>query len=134
MITGRCLCGFVVYTYSGIVGLAGYCHCQDCRRRSGSAFGISVRLDRESFRIARGRVKDFTKQADSGTELTRHFCPECGSPIFTSSTRHPLHVYVQAGTLDDPSVVKPIQQSWTSSAVAWSKIDPALATFAKGRA
>ncbi len=134
MITGRCLCGCVAYTYDGVVGLAGYCHCQDCRRRSGSAFGISVRLEKAAFRINQGRLREFTKLADSGAELSRHFCPECGSPIFTSSPRHPLHIFVQAGTLDDPSVVKPIHQAWTSSAVGWSAIDPHLATFPKGRA
>lgn len=134
MISGRCLCGSVAFAYDGIVGLAGYCHCQDCRRRSGSAFGISVRLEKERFQIVRGAVKGFTKHGDSGTELTRHFCPRCGSPIFTSSPRHPAYLFVQAGAFDDPDVVKPIHQAWTRSAVGWSAIDPHIATFARGRA
>lgn len=132
-ITGRCLCGFIKYTYTGALGPAGYCHCEDCRRCSGSAFGISVRLDRDQFEISTGHVKGFSNRGASGTELTRHFCPECGSPIYTSSPRHPLDVYVKAGTLDDPTVVKPGHQSWVTSAVPWSAIDSSLPIFPRGR-
>lgn len=133
MITGRCLCGFVVYAYSGDVGPAGYCHCKDCRRCSGSAFGISVRFDANKFQLSHGHVKGHTKLSDNDVELTRHFCPECGSPIYTSSQKHPAHIYVKAGSLDDPTVVKPTQQSWVCSAVPWSTIDRSLPAFQKGR-
>jgi hypothetical protein len=133
MITGHCLCGSIMYQYAGSIGPAGYCHCDDCRRRSGSAFGISVMVEAAQLRIVRGHPKSFTKRGDSGVELTRSFCPECGSALFTTSAKHPLSVYVQTGSLDDPEVVKPAQQSWTRSAVSWATIDPALPTFEKGR-
>ena len=133
-IRGRCLCGTVVYEYRGPVGPAAYCHCEDCRRCTGSAFNVSVRFDRADLHLVRGAVKGFTKRADSGTELTRHFCPECGSPIYTSSPKHPDHVYVKAGTLDDPTVVAPVRQAWVASAVSWIWIAPELPTFAKGSA
>ena len=85
--TTRCLCGYITYEYSGPVGPAGYCHCEDCRRCTGSAFNISVRLSLAEFRITSGNPKPFTKRGDSGNELTRHFCPECGSPIFQHRQR-----------------------------------------------
>ena len=131
-IHGRCLCGHVAYEYSGSVGPASYCHCRDCRRCTGSAFNIGVRFDLAEFQITAGRAKGFTKRGDSGTELTRHFCPECGSPIFTSSPKHPDYVYVKAGSLDDPTIVEPTHQSWIASAVSWSRIDREIASFAKG--
>lgn len=121
-ICGGCLCGSVRYIYSGLVGPAAYCHCEDCRRCTGSAFNISVKLDAQKFEIVSGKTKGFTKRADSGNKLTRHFCPECGSPIYTSSPTHSQHVYVKAGTLDHPDAVKPIYQSWVRSAVSWSNI------------
>ncbi len=131
-IQGRCLCGHVTYEYGGSVGPANYCHCEDCRRCTGSAFNIGVRFDLADFRITGGSPKEFTKQSDSGNELTRHFCPECGSPIFTSAPKHPAFVYVKAGTLDDPSVVEPGHQSWVVSAVSWSQIDRNITSFTKG--
>jgi hypothetical protein len=132
MIFGRCLCGGVTYEYDGSVGPANYCHCEDCRRCTGSAFNIGVRLDRAGFRIATGAPKGFTKRGASGRELTRHFCPDCGSPLFTSSPKHPDYVYVKAGTLDIPEVVRPTHQNWVVSAVPWSQIDRDLDGFAKG--
>jgi len=133
-VRGHCLCGAVAYEYRGTVGLANYCHCEDCRRCTGSAFNVGVRFERDKFRLTRGNLKGFTKRADSGNELTRHFCPECGSPLYTSSPAHPQHIFVKAGTLDDPSVVTPQRQTWLSSAVPWRHIDPAIASFSKGPA
>ena len=132
-VTGRCLCGYVTWRYDGDVGPASYCHCEDCRRSTGSAFNVGVRLDRADFRIATGTPKSFTKRGDSGRELTRHFCPECGSPIFTSAPKHPDQVYVKAGTFDDPGLVRPAQQSWVASAVWWRRIPPDLPASAQSR-
>jgi hypothetical protein len=133
VITGRCLCGFVTYSYSGGVGPTGYCHCKDCRKCSGSAFGISARFEANRFQLTHGSVKGHTKIGDSGVELTRHFCPECGSPVYTSSPGHPVHIYVEVGLLDDPTVVKPTHQSWVCSAVPWAAIDQSLPAFQKVR-
>ncbi len=132
-VTGRCLCGAVKYECRSAAGPAGYCHCEDCRRCTGSAFNVSVRLAAEDFRLISGELKSFTKRGDSGTELTRHFCPECGSPIYTASPKHPNYVYVKAGTLNDPSIVHPTHQAWMRSAVPWNRIDPTLQSFDKGR-
>jgi len=81
----------------------------------------------------RGRPKSFKNRGESGVELTRSFCPDCGSALFTTTAKHPESVYVQAGSLDDPAVVKPAHQSWTRSAVPWAAIDAALPAFEKGR-
>jgi hypothetical protein len=131
-VTGRCLCGHVTWRYDGEVGPASYCHCEDCRRCTGSAFNVGVRLQRADFHVTGGSPKGYTKRGDSGRELTRHFCPECGSPIFTSAPKHPDHVYVKAGTFDDPSLVRPERQAWVASAVAWRRIALDLPTFEKG--
>ena len=131
-VRGGCLCGHVRYEVDGPVGPASYCHCEDCRRCTGSAFNVGVRVERAALRIVAGAPKGFTKRADSGNELTRHFCPECGSPIYTSAPKHPAHVFVKAGTFDDPTVVTPVREAWTTSAVGWRRIPPGLASFPRG--
>ena len=132
LLTGGCLCGAVRYAYEG-VGAAGYCHCADCRRVSGSAFGISVRVDASQFRIVRGRPRTFTKAGDSGRLVTRAFCGDCGSPLFTLPPERPDVVFIKAGSLDDPTLVKPDRQAWTRSRVSWAEIDPQIATFETSR-
>jgi hypothetical protein len=95
---------------------------------------VSVRVDSADFSILRGNLCEFTKTADSGHRLTRHFCGECGSPIFTSSARHPDTVYVKAGAFDDPDIVSPAYQSWTDSMVEWAAVPEDLVAYRKGRA
>jgi hypothetical protein len=131
-ITGKCMCGGVQFDCDEI-GSAGYCHCEDCRRCTGSAFNISVRCEKDAFHIRSGRLGSFTTVGDSGFELTRYFCIDCGSPIYTSSPRDPSIVFIKAGVLDDPTVVKPTLEAWVQSKVDWSQISVGLNSFKKGR-
>ncbi len=133
-ITGSCLCGNVAFVYSGDMADAAYCHCIDCRKTTGSAFNISVGLAADAFEVTKGTPKTFTKTADSGQPITRHFCGDCGAPLYTSSSLQPEKIYVKAGALDDPDVVRPAYQSWTRSRVAWSKIEDDLPGFETDRA
>jgi hypothetical protein len=132
-VTGGCLCGAIRYEYDGEVGPAGYCHCADCRRISGSAFGVSVRVKAAGFRIVSGVPKGFTKTGDSGRTVTRYFCADCGCPLYTEPPLHPETVFIKAGSLDDPTLVVPDRQAWTRSRVAWAEIDPALASYETSR-
>ena len=63
--TGRCLCGSVRYQCEGNLGPAHYCHCEDCRRCTGS-INVAVRVDAHTFKIIAGSPRGFAKQADSG--------------------------------------------------------------------
>ena len=65
---------------------------------------IAKIADAHSFKIIAG---GFTKQADSGNPLTRYFCPECGSPLYTVSPVHTEVIYVKAGTFDDSRLIQP---------------------------
>ena len=132
--TGGCLCGNIRFSCGGAPAPAAYCHCEDCRRCTGSAFNVSLPVEAAHFEIISGQTKAFTKTADSGHQLTRHFCADCGSPIYTSSPRHPDRIYVKAGTLDNPALVKPAFQSWTQSAVSWALIEPDLPDHEKKKA
>ncbi|MEH2513703.1 hypothetical protein V1291_005057 [Nitrobacteraceae bacterium AZCC 1564] len=128
-ILGGCLCGAVRFAVAGNLASAAYCHCADCRKCTGSAFNVSVPVAVQDFELLSGQTNGFTKIADSGRELTRHFCPGCGSPLFTSSPRHPDRIYVKAGSFDDPSLIAPAYQSWVNSSVAWAKIPADLPSF-----
>jgi hypothetical protein len=132
-IAGGCLCANVRFTCGETLGMAAYCHCSDCRKCTGSAFNMSVGVEQGQFVITAGSPKGFTKKGESGNELTRHFCPDCGSPLFTSSPRHPGRVYVKGGAFDDPALIKPAYQSWTRSSVPWATIKAGLPSYETGR-
>src|SRR2546423_9427614 len=111
-VIGGCLCGAIRYECTGPLGPAGYCHCADCRKCTGSAFNLTVRVEASQFRLTQGRVQGFTRIGESGNALTRFFCPDCGSPLYGSAPRHPDWVWVTAGSFDDPAVVRPTHQIW----------------------
>ncbi|WP_442892589.1 GFA family protein [Ensifer sp. CCNWLY38] len=132
-ITDTCLCGAVRISCGEPAGAGGYCHCEDCRKSTGSAFGVNIPFEASEFRIISGEIRSFTKTADSGNDLTRHFCPNCGSPLFGTSPQHPGRIYVRAGIIDQPSLVRPASQTWCESKVEWSAIDPRLPSYPEGR-
>src|SRR5215470_8704294 len=99
-LNGGCLCGAVRYTSNSAPEFIGVCHCRDCQKYTGSAFGIMVGLPKTALQI-RGVVKTFSKLADSGKPILRHFCPECGSSIAVEPSRRPGTIILNAGTLDD---------------------------------
>ena len=131
-VSASCLCGAVTIDCGSPAGPGGYCHCEDCRKSTGSAFSVNIPFEAEGFRVISGEVRSYTKIADSGNELTRHSCATCGSPLFGTSPQHPGRVYVRAGIFDQPSLVQPASQSWCLSKVEWSMIDPELPSYPEG--
>jgi hypothetical protein len=101
-IRGRCLCGHVRYEYDGPVGPAGYCHCEDCRRCTGSAFNVGVRLETSAFRIVAGTPKGYTKRGDGGGS-SRATSVGCGSPIFVVAEASGTNLRQSRG----PSMIRP---------------------------
>ena len=131
LLTGGCLCANLRYECQYKPKAVTYCHCDDCRKANGCAFNVGVEVDADNLKIISGNVKGYTKTADSGNKITRQFCPECGSPLFTRSNAHPGLVWIKAGSLDEPESIKPTRQIWTEKAVTWSRIDEALPSFPK---
>ena len=62
----------------------------------------------------------------------RHgFCPNCGSRMLGNLERYPDIVGILAGSLDDPSLHKPVMDIFTDSAHPWDHMAPDLQKFAR---
>ncbi len=133
ILRGGCLCGAVRYECTGDPGNASYCHCDDCKRATGGPYTVGVLVRAADLRILSGQVKGYTTIADSGRKITRQFCPECGSPLFTRAEKCPDLVFLKAGSLDEPQRVKPSCQTWTKRAIPWAYIDESLPSFPESR-
>lgn len=126
---GGCLCGALRYECSSRPKTVSYCHCPDCRKTTGSAFCVGVCVCIDSLKILGGSIKGYTKTADSGNRITREFCPECGSPLFTKVDAFPHLVWIKAGSLDEPGHLEPTHQIWTRFSVPWAHINDDLPSF-----
>ncbi len=124
MITGKCTCGNVSFRYNGECGPATYCHCEDCRRTTGSAFNVSCKLQMEDIEFCGERfIKKREYVADSGRPIVRSFCNNCGSPIYTFHPHEPGYLWIKAGIVDQTEMISPVHESWVSEKVAWAEID-----------
>ena len=130
VLTGGCLCGQVRYELADRPARAGVCHCRDCQRSSGSAFAVFVGVPKESAAI-RGTLNTFHGRGDSGRPLERSFCPACGSQVTVAGPFRPDMAFFTAGTLDDPSAVRPAVQIWCDSAQPWVELGGNIERVAK---
>ena len=122
--TGSCLCGQVRYRITSEPVASRICWCRDCQRISSNGT-VNVLVASASIEVS-GAVGEYKRTADSGNEVTRRFCPQCGSQLFADSTGRPGLTVVRVGTLDDPSSVRPTANIWSASAPAWACLDAAL--------
>jgi hypothetical protein len=117
-IEGGCLCGKVRYSAEAEPAFVGVCHCKNCQRVSGSAFGTVIALPTQAVNM-QGTLKAYADRGDSGKILSRRFCPECGSSVIEEAEAMPGMSMILAGTLDDASWVKPAMEIYCDSAQPW---------------
>ena len=127
-LSGGCLCGAVRYTVGAPPALAVNCYCTDCRRASGTAHSTHVAVPAEAF-VLKGPVSFYESRADSGQMVKRHFCPDCGSPLYSTGDGGSGMVYLRASGLDDPDAVAPQVSVYVSRAPKWDRADPSLPAF-----
>ena len=104
---GGCLCGTVRFKVRGEPLRVGLCHCQDCRRTSGSPFSFFSVWPRDTF----------SHTGDLSTFQGRSFCPTCGSRIVHLRSDE---AEVMVGSLDDgPSELIPEYELWIGRREPW---------------
>ncbi len=131
-ITGQCLCGSIKFQCDE-EKLAGgaVCHCRDCQYVSGGGPAMVVVTPEDDFTLLQGEPKSFTVTGESGSDVTRKFCGDCGSPILSELGIAPGIKIIKIGTFDDPSFFNPQMTVWTSTAQPWAHIDAGIPSFPK---
>jgi hypothetical protein len=110
---GGCLCGAVRYRIHADPLTLYACHCTDCQRQSGSAFGLSLALDLTT---------------DDGRNRRPRLCGACGTRLYNESKVAEV-VVVRGGTVDGAAKLRPIGHIWTTSAQPWVRIPEGALTY-----
>jgi len=116
-----CACGQLRVACEGEPQRVSLCHCLDCQRRTGSAFGVAAFFARTAVKTE-GREKTTRRLADSGRGLTFHFCPDCGGTVFWEPDFRPDSLAVAVGAFADPSFPMPDKAVFEARAHPWVKI------------
>src|SRR5580698_8287849 len=102
--TGQCFCGAVKFVVSGPPINVRACHCRDCQRLTGSAFFVRALFLKEHVEIT-GEVTAIA----SSNDLTRRFCPRCGSQIFAERKSRPDAIAIALGSFDQLDGIFPTE-------------------------
>jgi hypothetical protein len=112
-LSGGCNCGQVRYTVIGEPIRVGICHCEFCRKDSGSAFSFFGIWPRANVTVS-GELGRW--QSRAGGE---RFCQNCGSSLFSWDDDSD-QIEIKLGTLDSPpSALAPAYELWTVRREPW---------------
>ena len=120
-VQGGCHCGYITYEAEVDPEAVRICHCTDCQTLTGSAFRVNVRADKSGFKLLTGQPKMYVKTAESGTKRAHGFCPECGTPIYSTANVSDPEIYgLRVGTIRQRAALRPKKQGWCRSALDWA--------------
>ena len=119
---GRCSCGSVRFELGGRPLWTVVCHCNACKKRTGSAFGLSVAVDSASVKEFVGPTKTFIRMGDSGKAVRYEFCPTCGTTLRWHVALIPNMVVFAGGVLDEVGQFEALGEMYTNEALPWARL------------
>ena len=128
-LSGGCACGAIRYEVTTLPLMLYVCHCTECRRQSTAAFGMSMPVAKDGFRVTQGDPAFWERTADSGRTVKAAFCRACGMRVFHLPMRNQGIVNVKPGTLDDTTWIVPAAHLWTRSRQPWVVIPDGVLQF-----
>ena len=129
--TATCACGQASITVNAQPAMHGVCHCTNCKRRTGSAFGISAYFDRTAVVTCGGETSTYAFHHEAQDhDQERHFCALCGTTLYWFVSTLPETIGIAGGCfaeegLSEPtySVSERTKESWVGLPGHW-QTDP----------
>jgi hypothetical protein len=92
--TARCCCGACSIEVVGAPLMNAICHCDNCKRRTGSAFGWSTYFADEQ---VVGRSGEHRRYDLGGGRQQRWFCATCGTTLYWTIDGQPGRTGIAGG-------------------------------------
>ena len=129
-ISGSCFCNAVQFKVSGAPKAVVNCHCNFCRKHSGAAFSTYAVVPEADLEIISGA--DYISSFQIKEDAHKHFCKQCGSPIFNKNARYPGLCMIYLGGISASSCIAPTANIYCESQLAWVPSIPELRSFSQG--
>ena len=116
---GSCLCGEVSFEIEGNFESFFLCHCEYCRKDTGSAHASNLFSTTAKLRWVSGQnmIKVYNLLS---TRHIKNFCSNCGSAL-PSSQKDGNLIVVPAGSLDDKISIEPNAHIFVASKANWDQ-------------
>ena len=120
MMKGFCECRAINFEIAGEIEDFSHCHCSQCRRMHGAAFGTFAGVKLDGFQITTGEDR-VTKYSSSKTH-ERLFCEVCGSNLGVTLTDEPDMIYLSMSAIDGDPPRPPAYHIFVGSKAPWFEI------------
>ena len=127
--TGGCACGAIRFRITAPLAGVSVCHCTACQKASGGPPNYVALAPAEAFEVTKGEPKVYYRTGDSGAQAGRAFCPECGTPLWSTAALAPVFTPVKLGALDDNSDLMPMMHVYVADAPPWHLTHEGRPTF-----
>ena len=117
---GSCLCGGVRFEIEGPIEATRYCHCESCKKLSGSTGTANARVASSSIRVVEGRDLLTTFQPSEGSSKT--FGSRCGSNLFGGGWPESEQVSVRLSAIDSAFDERPTAHLFVRSVAPWETL------------
>jgi len=129
-LTGGCACGAIRFKITAPLMGVGVCHCTDCQKASGGPPNYTALAPATAFEVTKGEARVYVSKGDSGEDVGRAFCPDCGTPLWSLPPNAPFRP-VKLGALDDNADLTPSLHLYVASAPPWHLMHQGAPTFPK---
>jgi hypothetical protein len=123
--SGGCVCGAIRYRVLGPPAMVAYCHCDDCRKNSGSVVSVLAGFQQAGFELESGNPTSF----EATPTVKRSFCKSCGTPLFYENNNFPENTYIHIGSFDHPEELPPDRHTWVSERIIWHEVTDSLKQY-----
>jgi hypothetical protein len=128
----QCMCGQFRAVVTGDLKSVAICHCLACKRRSGSAFAYNAFYQASDVRLE-GIYKVHERKGQAGHRIERHFCPECGTTVYSRTEKFPGICNISVGAFADPDFPAPVVSLFEESKHSWVVLPPGIEHYVEGR-
>lgn len=116
---GSCLCGAVEYEISGPASRFYHCHCQRCRKATGTGHASNLFITANKVNWLKGEDSVATFKIPEAERFANSFCRQCGSRLPRYIPQLDV-VMLPAGSLDNEPEMKPQAHIFWGSRADWS--------------
>ncbi|MFN5723326.1 MAG: GFA family protein [Betaproteobacteria bacterium] len=128
--TATCACGAVQLSLNSPPTDHGVCHCTNCKRRTGSAFGISMYFARSAVTSQTGETTVYRLHNRAHNhDQERHFCSRCGTTLFWFVSTLPDAIGVAGGCFADAPLGVPTYSTNDRKIESWITLPQELTRY-----
>ena len=127
-IHGSCKCGGLRVELRNEPLFIHTCHCLDCKRKTGSSFGLTCIVLEDDIAITQGTLR----KTKVSIRSTAHQCSRCYATIHVTSTAFPATALLQTSCLEDLRYLKIGAHTWVKRKDNWLQLPEDVPQFEEG--